>query len=608
MDNTEKFDSSRQERLNRIIADYLETQRAGRRVERSELLDRYPDLASELRAFFADNDRMKALAEPPRGEEIASVQPGEETTTFPSRVTVPQDGAADQATLPPSPGGLAEVSTLPPTEAMAASDGSAKEPDSSARRFGDYELLEEIARGGMGVVYKARQVSLNRIVALKMILAGQLAGEEDVRRFYAEAEAAAHLDHPGIVPIFEVDEHEGQHYFSMGYVEGQSLAARVADGPLPVREAVRLAKKVAEAVAYANEQGVIHRDLKPANVLLDKDGQPRVTDFGLAKRVESESGLTATGQILGTPSYMPPEQAAGNTDRIGPASDVYSIGAILYELLTGRPPFRADSPLDTLMQVLDNEPRPVRLQNPGVPRDVEIICLKCLQKDPLLRYAATQELADDLGRFLEGDLIQASSVNLLNRATRALAQSRHEEHFQNWGVALICFGVVIFLAHAAMYVLNEAGCTPLVACWLPRGAMFATLFGLLLRFRPQSIFPTGSVERPIWAVWIGYLISLGALSVVIYVRDQSDTDLYVFGILLSGMAFFVSASHTWGGGYVIGLGFLAAAPLLALFPESSVLWFGSLWGLALFAFGAHYRRLSRRNRGPSRQIESESDS
>jgi WD40 repeat protein/tRNA A-37 threonylcarbamoyl transferase component Bud32 len=286
------------------------------------------------------------------------------------------------------------------------------------RYFGDYELLEEIARGGMGVVYRARQTSLNRIVALKMILARQLAGQEDVKRFYAEAEAAANLDYPGIVPIFEVGEHEGQHYFSMGYVEGSSLAGAVADGPFPSRKAAQLTKKVSEAVAYAHSHGVIHRDLKPANVLLDQDGQTRVTDFGLAKRVEGKSDLTASGQILGTPSYMPPEQAAGKLDQIKETADVYALGAILYTLLTGRPPFQADNPLDTLMQVLEREPVSPRQLNPTVPRDLETICLKSLEKEPRRRYASARELADELERFLEGRPILARPIGPLHRVWR----------------------------------------------------------------------------------------------------------------------------------------------------------------------------------------------
>jgi eukaryotic-like serine/threonine-protein kinase len=288
--------------------------------------------------------------------------------------------------------------------------------EGTIRYFGDYELLTEIARGGMGVVYRARQISLNRLVALKMILAGQLAGKDEVRRFHLEAESAANLDHPGIVPIYEIGEHEGQHFFSMGFVEGTSLAARVVDGPLPPREAADLVRLVAEAIQYAHEKGVIHRDLKPANVLLDSQGRPKVTDFGLAKKLEGDSGLTHTGQVMGTPSYMPPEQADGKA--VGPAADVYALGAILYCLLTGRPPFQAASPVDTLMQVVGQEPVPLRRLNASVKRDLEVICLKCLEKDPTRRYSSAAALGEDLRRFLNGEPISARPVGSVEKTWR----------------------------------------------------------------------------------------------------------------------------------------------------------------------------------------------
>jgi WD40 repeat protein/serine/threonine protein kinase len=287
------------------------------------------------------------------------------------------------------------------------------------RSFGDYELLRMIAQGGMGIVYRARQKKLGRIVALKMILAGQLASDDEVRRFYQEAEAAAQLDHPGIVPIFEVGEVEGHHYFSMGYVEGGSLDARIKEkGPLPPREAAELVRQVAEAVAYANQQGIIHRDLKPGNVLLDKCRQPKVTDFGLAKQVRGMSHLTLAGQVLGTPSYMPPEQAAGDMKQVGPAADIYSTGAILYCLLTGRPPFQAANVLDTLKQVREQEPVSPRQLNGAVSRDLETICLKCLQKEPGKRYGSALVLAEDLRRYLAGEPIQARPVGRAERFWR----------------------------------------------------------------------------------------------------------------------------------------------------------------------------------------------
>jgi serine/threonine protein kinase len=312
--------------------------------------------------------------------------------------------------------------------------------DAGVLSFGDYELLEEIARGGMGVVYKARQLRPNRIVALKMILAGQLASPTDVKRFHAEAEAAANLDHPGIVPVFEVGVRDGQHYFSMGYVEGQSLAEKLSQGPLPPREAAEILLRVAEAVEYAHRHGVIHRDLKPANILLQKSDvrtreqgagsaakpsasnpqsairnpqlslNPKVTDFGLARRIEGDSQLTGSGQILGTPSFMPPEQAAAKQDQIGPMCDVYSMGAILYAMVTGRPPFQSASPMETLLEVLEREPVAPRLLNAKLPRDLNTICLKCLRKEPSKRYHSAAALADDLGRWLENKPIVARPV------------------------------------------------------------------------------------------------------------------------------------------------------------------------------------------------------
>jgi WD40 repeat protein/serine/threonine protein kinase len=277
--------------------------------------------------------------------------------------------------------------------------------------FGDYELLEEIARGGMGIVYRARQVSLNRIVAVKVLISGLLANPEFVQRFRAEAAAAASLQHRNIVAIHEVGFREGQHFFAMDYVRGSSLAELTRNGPLAGRRAAGYVKTIAEAIHYAHERGILHRDLKPANVLIDENDQPRVTDFGLAKDLHKQTDLTLSGQVLGSPSYMSPEQAGARRGLVGKRSDVYSLGAILYHLLTARAPFLGDTIAKTLHQVQNDEPVSPRLLNGAVPQDLATICLKCLEKEPDKRYATAQDLAEDLGRFLERKPILARPIS-----------------------------------------------------------------------------------------------------------------------------------------------------------------------------------------------------
>ncbi len=367
--------------LRELIALELELRRAGgERPSASEYAERFPDRADLVHQAFR--------------ESAAS----DLTVTLACRE---ESGAGD--------GGLDAL--------LARSSGGAP------ARFGDYELLGEVARGGMGVIFRARQASLGRVVALKMILAGPLASPDERKRFQAEVETAATLDHPNIVPIYECGQILGRPYFTMKFVEGGSLADhldRFLDDP---RAAARLVALVARAVHHAHRRGLVHRDLKPGNILLDADGCPHVTDFGLAKRVGDDTGLTHSGAPMGTPGYMAPEQAAGRASGVTASADVYGLGAILYALLTGRPPFRAPTVMETVMQVLEREPTPPRRLRAGVPKTLELICLHCLEKRPEDRYPTAEALAEDLERWLLGE---DAEVRLSGRPARIRRWMRRE--------------------------------------------------------------------------------------------------------------------------------------------------------------------------------------
>src|SRR5262245_626213 len=369
-------------RLEAAIVEFHQQLELGQTPDRGALLEHYSDVADELAEFFADHDRLSKLAHPlPPASVVQQTAIHEPGTPRSSDATWRSEPIFDEA---------------------------------NTYRIGEYEIEKEIGRGGMGVVYKARHIGLDRDVALKTILSGRFASSEDRSRFQAEAIAAAKLSHKGIVPIFEIGEAAGQPFFSMPLIAGQNLAERLRAGPLPPVVAARLLRKIAAAVAYAHSAGVIHRDLKPGNILLSpadsncdlstSEGldacEPRITDFGLAKRLGEGAGLTMTGQILGTPSYMPPEQASGYRHDVGPAADIYALGAILYVMLTGQAPFVSDNPIELILHAIEREPPLPRSLVRQVPRALESICLKCLEKKPKNRYASASDLAADLDRFL----------------------------------------------------------------------------------------------------------------------------------------------------------------------------------------------------------------
>jgi WD40 repeat protein/serine/threonine protein kinase len=396
-----------------LLVKCLESLQRGENLDVDALAREFPKYASELAQFLDDGEKLKKI-----------------TSGFSELEASPTHFNNDKST------------TRVNSESGDFSVGD------TLRYIGDYEILEGIARGGMGVVFKARQKNLKRVVALKMILAGRVANHEEVERFRREAHAAGRLKHPNIVPVHEIGEHEGRHYLTMDFIEGVSLADKIREEILTPRVAAELVCKVAEAIEYAHEQGVVHRDLKPANILIDNQGQPHITDFGLVKLLESideesRAELTASGDIIGTPSYMSPEQAAGHHHLIGPVSDIYSLGAILYSTLTGRAPFVAETSLDTLLQVMNKEPVSPKVLNPLVPMDLETICLKCLAKENYRRYGTAQLLADDLNRFLEGRPVLARPVGRISKSLRWCRRNKAITFLLSMMIAILITGTAI---------------------------------------------------------------------------------------------------------------------------------------------------------------------
>ncbi|HJZ56597.1 MAG TPA: serine/threonine-protein kinase [Gemmataceae bacterium] len=576
--------ADRDERLARLIDRLTEEQRAGQPPDLEAVARENPDLAAELRELWAVA-QFAGLAR----------QPGFDRPTL----SAPRPG-------PLTPGRARDLTTSDNTPALP-------------REFGDFELVEELGRGGMGVVYKARQKSLNRIVALKMVREAHLATDEDRARFRTEATSAARLKHPNIVTVYEVGTVGGQAYLCMEFVGGQTLAEWVkADGPFPPREAARLVAVIARAVEHAHQEGILHRDLKPSNVLLTGIGYrvpgisgedqmpsgdssfapipdtrypipvPKVTDFGLAKRMDGTGSLTRTGDVVGTPAYMPPEQAGGRKD-LTPAADVYSLGAILYELLTGRPPFQASRPLDTLLLVLEQEPVPPRDLNPSVDRELELICLKCLQKPVELRYASAAALAADLEAYAAGEPISAQPSGLRFFLARMFRETHHADVLENWGKLWMWHSLMLFLLCLLTQVMSWSGVRShmaYLAVWSVGLLTWGTIFWQLRRRAGPVLF----VERQIAHAWAAGVCASIAMFVIEVRAGLPALTLSPAIAVAAGMVFVFKAGVLSGQFYIWALVNFTAAFVMAWFPQVAHLTFGVASAVSFFVPGLKYYR------------------
>ena len=509
------------ELLARLLEELTQAAQSGNQPDLDAVARQHPELADELRALWTTASVFEDLA------GIAQL-----------------DQAADPSSEDADPAHSA-AGPLP-------------------RRMGEYELLEELGRGGMGIVYRARHLPLDRIVALKMILRGEFASAEDVGRFSKEAVAAAHLDHPHIVSVYEVGQFRHQPFFSMQLVEGSTLADRIAQGPLPAREAAKLLIPVCRAIGAAHRAGILHRDLKPSNILLDQDDRPLVTDFGLAKQVRSTdddddigdrdnaptvTAMTRSGAILGTPGYIAPEQAAGQRGIISPATDIFSLGAVLYAMLTGRAPFHAASPIDTVLLVLEQDPALPRVLNAKADPDLELIAMKALQKPSDLRYASADALADDLEAFLRNEPISARSSHLFQVISRAFRPTHYVGVLQNWGLLWMWHAAVLLILCVTTNAMQLAAVDsrwPYVALWTAGLGTWGAIFWNLRR----RAGPVTFVERQIAHVWAASIASSTMLFAVEATLELPVLSLSPVLPIIAGSVFVVKAGVLSGEFYV----------------------------------------------------------
>lgn len=459
---------------------------------------------------------------------------------------------------------------------------------------GDYELLEELGRGGMGVVFRARQTSLNRDVAIKMILRGRLASDADFKRFLTEASATARIEHPNIVPVYDVGDIEGRPFFSMQLITGETLAQRVAKGPLSQCEAARIVSAIARGIAFAHREGVLHRDLKPSNILISENGTPLVTDFGLAKQTDKPAGLTRTeltrsGMLLGTPAYMSPEQAGGRRQFVGVQSDVYSLGCVLYFALTGRSPFIADSPMELVMMVIEQDPTPPHTLRAGLDRDLEMIVVRCLQKPIDLRYDSADALADDLDAYLADEKVAARSGRFSQVVARVFRETHHATVLENWGILWMWHSLVLLVAGIMTWQLGLAGVSNrwiYVVVWTVGLGAWAGVFWKLR----QRMGPVTFIERQVAHVWGSSMIGIASLFPLEWWLELPVLTLSPFIGIISAMVFIIKASMLSGAFYLQVIVLLITAVVMALIPDHAHLIFGFVAGGCFFFPGFKYAR------------------
>jgi hypothetical protein len=537
--------TERESRLCDVLLEYEKARDEGRAPDRRELLERHPDLAEELETLIPERNLLAELLGPPAAGGYPSAPPG-------------------------------------------------------------YEIVAELGRSGMSVVYMARQNSPERVVALKMIRDPEYAGQEERARLLREADALARLGHPNIVQIYEVGEHQGQPFFSLEYVEGGDLAGRLGGRPQPPGWAAKVVALLARAMQAAHEKSVVHRDLKPANVLLTKDGTPKITDFGLAKLLDGRATETQPGQVPGTLLYMAPEQADGRAHQVGPLTDVHALGVILYEMLTGRPPFQGPTLADTLAQIPTQRPVPPSLHQPTVPAALERVCLKCLEKQPSRRYASAQELAEDLEGYPHGlPPRHARPETLWEWVVELFSQSAHVEHFGDIAWVHLCMAPVMLTVHVGVFFLlrlaaPEAFVWPLLFGW------YAVLFGLIWKrdsARPRLLVP---VERLARLIWVGHLLGFAAVCVGFRLADSDYVaavrQAYPTLCALNGLAYMVLAASYWSRYYLFGSVYFVLAFVAAWAPE----WAPLVVGLYSGGFGLVNDLWMRRDRRAAREGESDS--